>query len=1173
MKSLLQLQEQPKRVAFTFGRFNPPTTGHEKLIQKLANQGGEIMVFPSHSQDPKKNPLPHPRKIAYMKKMFPRYSKSIMTSKARNVFEISTDLYNKGYTDITMVVGSDRVKEFDALLKKYNGVKGTHGFYDFDSISVVSAGERDPDAEGVEGMSASKMRAAAVANDFDSFEMGLPRGFRDGKKLFDDIRKAMKVNETNWSTEEILRDAYIRGEIFNIGEEVETTDGFVGEIVRKGTNYVVLETNGEFKKSWITDLIEAKKITKTKQAKGEVGDVKGTQPAKYYSKDAEGDAMSKDTKLARAKYFAKGGSRKDAPGDIDPKTGERQKTKPSQYTKKFKQMYGEQEKEPAKSDAQKDREEFKKLQKDKKVAQLQYRMAKDAEMVARLSQQEKYDSDKFFGGKGTPAQRTQLLKLQNKALRALGGSPKQKEIKKEIDALRKKMGMKVSERKLTDAEKDKIKKLEKDIPMKDFMDRYGKDGKSVYYATLTKIAKGESIEEKDNPCWDTHKQVGMKIKNGKKVPNCVPKEEVSEGIKMPDYGKQLKQDAIKLGMKINFKPSGYFLLVGKDSDDFKHHQKIAKKLGMTATNYNKTAGGGSRTELEESMDEKNLTKSQQDKLDDLETYLGHLQKVTMTPARKAEIDITKKKIKKLKSEFEPEDDMNEMTGFNVPELIKTTIHRLTHPKGYKDLITKYMQRVKDEKKKSGHQDSNGFILADVGREFGFDRIKPIQMYINKLVRKGQLPQVLAAELEKEGDQKQTSMDNQLTHSNEAYEIGKDYAQHTFKIDPYLAPEKESRGYFTKTKSQSSKGKKLVSVVAPDIKKKLKGIDHKIEPDSTGTQIILTVDKSDVENVKKLVGLPNMVKVVSENPMLIYRGASALSKINPSTAAGAITTVGQGISKAKKYVSSKIGKKSSSKPKKTLAQSKKLLQDKTESYEIGKDYAQHTFKIDPYSAPEVLDEKIAGLVNKSEKTGVPYSILKKSYDRGMAAWKGGHRPGASQQQWAFARVNSMLTGGKADPDLQAQIKKGGYKKKKKAKKEEVTEWYHNENTHKMYEERYGVEWKNKLNITYEMMLSKLSEGIYDHVITEAEYQGRKVKLNDPFRLPSGSNKKFGVYVINDKGNVVKVTFGDPNMGINRDDPEARKNFRARHQCDTNPGPKYKARYWSCYQWRAGAKVDN
>jgi len=100
-----------------------------------------------------------------------------------------------------------------------------------------------------------------------------------------------------------------------------------------------------------------------------------------------------------------------------------------------------------------------------------------------------------------------------------------------------------------------------------------------------------------------------------------------------------------------------------------------------------------------------------------------------------------------------------------------------------------------------------------------------------------------------------------------------------------------------------------------------------------------------------------------------------------------------------------------------------------------------------------------------------------------------------------------------------------------------------------------------------------ESIYEELeITESEYQGKKVELNNPFRLPSGSKKKFGVYVKNDKGNVVKVTFGDPNMEIKRDDPERRKSFRARHGCD-NPGPKWKARYWSCYQWRASAKVDN
>ena len=96
--------------------------------------------------------------------------------------------------------------------------------------------------------------------------------------------------------------------------------------------------------------------------------------------------------------------------------------------------------------------------------------------------------------------------------------------------------------------------------------------------------------------------------------------------------------------------------------------------------------------------------------------------------------------------------------------------------------------------------------------------------------------------------------------------------------------------------------------------------------------------------------------------------------------------------------------------------------------------------------------------------------------------------------------------------------------------------------------------------------------FDHVISEATYQGKQVKLNDPIRTSENPSKKFKVYVMGPNGKVVVVRFGDPNMSIKRDNPERRKSFRARHNCD-NPGPKYKARYWSCYQWRAGAKVDN
>ena len=138
---------------FTFGRFNPPTTGHEKLMEAVAKQAKKnsapYYIFASHSENAKKDPLPYAKKLAYMKKMFPKHARSLVVDKARNVFEIAVTLHNKGHKSIIMVVGSDRVTEFETLLNKYNGTEARHGYYGFDNIEVVSAGERDPDAEGV----------------------------------------------------------------------------------------------------------------------------------------------------------------------------------------------------------------------------------------------------------------------------------------------------------------------------------------------------------------------------------------------------------------------------------------------------------------------------------------------------------------------------------------------------------------------------------------------------------------------------------------------------------------------------------------------------------------------------------------------------------------------------------------------------------------------------------------------------------------------------------------------------------------------------------------------------------------------------------------------------------------------------------------------------------------
>ena len=164
--------EAKDTVVFAYGRFNPPTIGHEKVIEKVTKIAGtnDYRIYPSHSQNPKKDPLPQTLKTAYMRKMFKKYAKKIVVSKSRNAIEIAVELYDQGYKNLTMVAGSDRVKVFDTMLKNYNGVEGKpHGYYKFDSIEVVSAGERDPDSEGVEGMSASKMRAAATAGDYDSF--------------------------------------------------------------------------------------------------------------------------------------------------------------------------------------------------------------------------------------------------------------------------------------------------------------------------------------------------------------------------------------------------------------------------------------------------------------------------------------------------------------------------------------------------------------------------------------------------------------------------------------------------------------------------------------------------------------------------------------------------------------------------------------------------------------------------------------------------------------------------------------------------------------------------------------------------------------------------------------------------------------------------------------------
>ena len=946
---LRNLLEKTESVVFTFGRFNPPTTGHEKLIEKVKKIAGgdDYYIFPSHSQNNKKDPLPFAKKVAYMRDMFPKHKRNIIANnKLKTVLDIAVYFHEQGYVELNMVVGSDRVAEFKKLLTTYNGQEKRHGFYDFDTIQIFSAGERDPDAEGVTGMSASKMRAAATNNDYDTFQKGLPRGFKNGNQLFKDVRKGMNLKENSkYSDEEIERDLYIRGAIYQIGDLVENiNDGTSGEIIRRGTNYVQYTDGENVHKAFLHSIKETKKITKTKQDP-DIKDSPGTEPAKYYAKGV-GDkkGMSVSTKKARDAHFTKGAKMDDDnPNAYKPAPGDKgKKTKPSQYTKKFKQMYGE----------------------------VTERRIDPADIDTSATDDDIAAADKNI-----------MMQLR-KSVSLRGNFPVQFMDKKKV---------KVSS-KIAQAVQSKYNSMRKPADKEKFQNRISKSYKDLLSALKEQLNINEQPKHEITVGDYTTKFFYMCGSAQTTMKKHADKEGAEELTRMQDLFYKMEKDAMDSGGASDEQKKKSQILYDKiiaKADDMGIKNEVDKymKLHLTSMLNNKPKLGFGRTDISESLWKNIHKKRERIKRGSGEKMRKPGEKGAPTPAQ----------MKRAKGE---ETDIQELPYYRK---INDKIHQMVHPKGYEKITQMYLDLRK--KGKTATQ-----AVGEIGRLVSGVEGRDVAYYINSLVDKGKLPKQLAANID-------------------------------FEID---------------------------------------------------------------ESVN-------------------------------------------------------------------------------------------------------LTEKIAGLVKKSQQTGVPYGILKKSYDRGLAAWRTGHRPGTTPQQWAFARVNSMLTGGKADPDLQKQARASKKKKKKEAyeigepyarhtfdvtpgqdyeqsvkskvaSESNIQEWFERPSTRKEYQERYKDEWEEKLQETYNRMRSKISkEDLEDKYIekleiVESEYQGRKVKLNDPFRLPSGSNKKFGVYVKNEKGNVVKVTFGDPNMEIKRDDPGRLKSFRARHNCD-NPGPKTKARYWSCFQWRKGAKVDN
>mgnify|MGYP000232880435 CR=1 FL=1 len=334
-------EAKEKKIVFSFGRMNPPTIGHEKLVNKIKSEaktrGADARLYLSHTSNKEKDPLTYDEKAKYAGKAFDIFKKS----RARTIIEVAKELEAEGYTDITLVFGEDRDAEMGNLIKKYNGKD-----FKFNSIDSVSAGKRNPKAKGVEGISGTKLRELAKTGKIDEFKKALASKLSDREKtaIYNQIRKVYSIKDNVIFDRDELREAYLVGELFNVGDIVyDMNENQEYEIIEQGPNFVYcMGEDGNVYTKWLSDLSEKKKKddgdrTDVRQDK-DIADKDGTQPAKYYA-----GLKSKSTKSARDAHFKKGAKKSDDdPSAYEPAPGDATAdTKPSKHTKKFKQMFGE----------------------------------------------------------------------------------------------------------------------------------------------------------------------------------------------------------------------------------------------------------------------------------------------------------------------------------------------------------------------------------------------------------------------------------------------------------------------------------------------------------------------------------------------------------------------------------------------------------------------------------------------------------------------------------------------------------------------------------------------------------------------------------------------------------------------------------------------------------------
>jgi len=615
MRSFRDITEAKGLVVMAFGRMNPPTIGHLKLADKVKSIAGSnpYRIYLSQTTGPK-DPLPFPKKVAYAKKSFgTKHAKSIMADKSVKTFiQAAQKLNEEGYTQLIMVAGSDRIQEFQRLLDTYNGKPDKKGnvVFDFtDGVKVISSGERDPDsADPTEAISASVMRKAAQDGDFDTFKKGSPLKELDAKKMYLDVRKFMGVREEREMSDDYdsLRDAYLTGKIWNVGEVVEA-NGVSGEVVRKGTNYLsFVADDGKVHKAWLHDIVGVKpmsgptgqifalkseeveldesiKVTFTRgKVAGDIKEYKNEYEAKRAIKELQRkgyeirsvidnkgnnitDRFVEEVELDERNYAKEYANYQGTPEQIARRSS-RNKARRAMGDKAVKgQDVGHKDNNPLNNDPEnlrnedpsKNRREPRLREKPELDEMTWYKVA--LAKISQMSHPKGYEKmvKQYAADMKKPELKNKTASYIAATIasgyRGMDGRKLVQYINKLVDAgkLPKELKAELHHESFKSFV-DRIQVQEvlgSDASQKDYIDDFIDSdapqfaGKSKKERIAMAIAAFRSKNEEEGPCWDGYKQLGMKMKNGKQVPNCVPEE-------FNEWGEITEADA-KSGKELN----------------------------------------------------------------------------------------------------------------------------------------------------------------------------------------------------------------------------------------------------------------------------------------------------------------------------------------------------------------------------------------------------------------------------------------------------------------------------------------------------------------------------------------------------------------------------------------------------------------------------------------------